>query len=86
MLMPKIKNTVDSPRTKNNAATTARLRAALSSSISDTLTPPIYAKYGGTIGNTQGLRNDKIPAENAISKAGRSDAARKVSVSNIPPS
>jgi tRNA 2-thiouridine synthesizing protein A len=41
------------------------------------------ARYGGTIGNTHGLRNDKSPASIAIIIAGNNDASKIRAESSI---
>jgi hypothetical protein len=44
--------------------------------------PPIYAKYGGTIGSTHGLKKLKIPAIKAITIEGNKPASI-ISIPNI---
>lgn len=80
---PNSKNTVDKPITKKSAGNKARELRFDVSERSFRLTPLIYARYGGTIGKTQGLRKDSTPAKSATNMAGNS-AASMISIPNIP--
>ena len=79
-MKPNSKKTVDSPMTKNNAGKIARPVFAFGSL---SVTPPIYARYGGTIGSTQGDRKDNRPAIRATSIAG-TRLASMISKPNMP--
>ena len=72
---PNSKNTVDKPRTKNTAGKIARLRPSCWADNSVTEIPLIYPRYGGTIGRTHGLKNDRTPANKATAIAGNKDAS-----------
>jgi hypothetical protein len=52
------------------------------SDISSIEVPPINARYGGTIGSTQGDRNDRIPASVAIIRDSPIDASM-ISIPNM---
>jgi len=77
---PSSTKTVLSPSTKNSAAVKARKRARPPASISAIETPDMKARYGGTMGSTQGLRKEMIPAASATNMAGR----RLASMRSIP--
>lgn len=78
---PMIKKTLDNPKTKNKAGKIADARA-LPDCKSTRLTPLIYAKYGGTIGNTHGLKKEISPAISATNIAGNTPASKR-SIPNI---
>ena len=78
---PKMRKTVDKPSTKNNAGKNTETGLSLFVA-SATEIPLIYARYGGTIGSTQGLKKEMMPAKNARLRAGIK-VASMISIPNM---
>src|SRR5699024_466659 len=66
-LNPKLKNMSETPKRKKKACVNNFLRTFISLFVSNsfTLTPVIYDKYIGNIGNVHGFKKDKTPAPTA---------------------